>query len=196
LATPSSVDPVFAAIERHKAACAEAWKLSDLWGDLRGNDPEYDAVGARHSVAFQMEKLAITAVLSCPPTTIAGVIAVLAHLGQMEWLFGDNSDETTSQGPVSPTSEKRKCFQSTSPPRSAASSTGGKHERDHHRPAGTATGSGSEAINGPQASSCRDRGGNPARRRDRAGVRGGLPAEGNGPTSAQQDFSAHHAGGA
>jgi hypothetical protein len=110
LAKAGEVDPIYAAIEDHKAACAAARQMGDLLGELSPSDAQYKSVDAQHSTAFQQEKRTVAALLSCPPTTIAGAIAVLTHVGQAEWMFGDNSDETILTGAHESDIEEAKAF--------------------------------------------------------------------------------------
>ena len=94
-AAPASVDPIFAAIESHKAAVAVlraavgvvAVRENELQAEraTRGGKPErvedakLDECEAALSRAFDAETHAAYALLSRPPATMAGVIALLQY---------------------------------------------------------------------------------------------------------------------
>jgi hypothetical protein len=86
------VDPIFDLIERHAAACDAAQVLCSH--DTHPSDPNYDAIRARFQEAYKTEHEALVALLTCQPTTLAGTIAVLEHVGQPDWVFGDDSEDT------------------------------------------------------------------------------------------------------
>jgi hypothetical protein len=85
------VDPIFAAIERHRAVRASFWESNDM--------PE-DVMDLRCKEHHQ----ALAVLLSTRPTTIAGCIAILRHLDHhlAEYeekhanLFGNRSDPVNS----------------------------------------------------------------------------------------------------
>jgi hypothetical protein len=109
-AVPAAADPIFDLIEKHTEACAEVRRLSDTNGDLSPKDPEHDKIAAQEKAAHHQEEEAIDALLSCPPTTLAGVLAVLEHVGQMEWIFGDNSGEAILTGAHESGAEEANAF--------------------------------------------------------------------------------------
>jgi hypothetical protein len=85
-------DPIFDLIEKHKAARDAARTFSACWSDMSPRDPEYDVVGEQFDDAYEGERKALIALLTRQPTTIAGVVAVLEHVGQTDWVFGDSED--------------------------------------------------------------------------------------------------------
>jgi hypothetical protein len=88
------VDPIFGLIEKHVAACDAAREISDAWGDMHPHDQQYAATERDYSRVHQARKDALVELLSCQPTSLTGVIAVLAHVGQQDWAYGDDSEET------------------------------------------------------------------------------------------------------
>jgi hypothetical protein len=92
LATAAEVDPIFELIAKHTEACAEVRRWSDIYGELSSEDPEHDKIEAQEKAALHREEEAIAALLSCPPTTLAGVIAVLEHVGKGEFFFGESNE--------------------------------------------------------------------------------------------------------
>jgi hypothetical protein len=86
LASPSSADPVFPAIEAHKAACAAQTAAIDT-GD---EDASTEACYAENDALY--------ATLTCRPTTREGAIALLEHMSStwegdytvLAWAFGDD----------------------------------------------------------------------------------------------------------
>jgi hypothetical protein len=94
LATPSSSDPIFEAIERHKAVCNAARAVGDAYGDLPSDDPNCDAGCERFREALKGERKVLVELLTCKPTTFAGCVAVLGHVGRPDWMFGDDSEDT------------------------------------------------------------------------------------------------------
>ncbi len=80
--TGPSVDPIFAVIEHHKRAkraCTSTCGNDDLFNVAVGE--EIDALGA---------------LLNTVPTSLAGVVAVLAHLSGPAYDLPDNADYETS----------------------------------------------------------------------------------------------------
>jgi hypothetical protein len=80
-------DPIFAAIERHKVA----FRLSQVAGRIRGNtvdaewSPDYDPVACNTALAADEEAIAASdaaaiALITIRPTTMAGVLALLAYV--------------------------------------------------------------------------------------------------------------------
>jgi hypothetical protein len=89
------VAPIFELIERHRAACDAARTIGAAWNELIPSDDEtYAAISERFGAAIDREREVLVAVLTCQPTTLAGIVAVLEHVGQMDWVHGDDSDET------------------------------------------------------------------------------------------------------
>jgi hypothetical protein len=90
LATPSSNDPIFAAIAVHRAAI-------DAYHDACHNHAAEDET----SELSDVETDALADLLDCRPTTLLGIAALLEHLAQPQW--GDVApdpelDETVLSG--------------------------------------------------------------------------------------------------
>jgi hypothetical protein len=102
------VDPIFDLIERHAAACDAARVLCS--DDTHPSDPNYDAIRARFQEAYKTEHEALVALLTCQPTTLAGAIAVLEHVGQPDWVFGDDSEDTVLTDAYAREMEEAKTF--------------------------------------------------------------------------------------
>jgi hypothetical protein len=80
LATP--VDPIFGAIERHKAACAEVNKLLPTIDEVLALLNASTVSGADWVVyerAVQSRERAFDTLLATPPTTTEGMRAAIAH---------------------------------------------------------------------------------------------------------------------
>jgi hypothetical protein len=73
-APAAKVDPIFELIEKHKRACDVAREISDVWGDMPGCDPQYSATEKAHNRAFLEHKKVLVELLTCQPTSVAGVI--------------------------------------------------------------------------------------------------------------------------
>jgi hypothetical protein len=72
--TAAAPDPIFAAIEYHRAARDAWWGLNDKAPDEVSDD--------LLSIRGDAEQDALTDLLETRPTTVAGVIAVLRHVDQ------------------------------------------------------------------------------------------------------------------
>jgi hypothetical protein len=70
-------DPIFALIEYHKLALAAQEAAYKAFAAAGNTDPP-DELQEQHS---QIETIALATVLSTPPTTLAGVAAVLDYVG-------------------------------------------------------------------------------------------------------------------
>jgi len=92
----AEADPIFAALERHQAAChvfdaaVKAYGIVD--GVLELDDPEYIAAHNEEGRACHEHAAALAGILSVEPTSTAGIIALLEHLSQPEFL-DPRSDE-------------------------------------------------------------------------------------------------------
>jgi len=95
LAQGAESDPVFAAIEEHKAACAAHHATYAIYSPLSPNDPGFDEAEADNDDARDCEGNALVDLLACTPNTLAGVAAMLEHLGQPEGLNYDGGAEHT-----------------------------------------------------------------------------------------------------
>jgi hypothetical protein len=92
------VDPIFALIEKHKVACDAARTIGDVLSDLHSDDPTENAARERFNKANDGERKVLVALLTCQPTTMAGIIAVLEHVGRVNWVWGEDDDETFLTG--------------------------------------------------------------------------------------------------
>jgi hypothetical protein len=106
----AEVDPIFALIEKHKAACDASRAFSACWADMSPSDPEYNVVEGRFDDAYKGEREVLVALLTRQPTTIAGVIAVLEHVGQTDWVFGNDSEDTVLTDSCERNIEEAKAF--------------------------------------------------------------------------------------
>jgi hypothetical protein len=70
-------DPIFALIKYHKLANAAVEAVYKAYAAADNTDPP-DELGEQH---HQIETIALAKVLSTPPTTLAGVAAVLDYVG-------------------------------------------------------------------------------------------------------------------
>jgi hypothetical protein len=96
-ARPSSVDPIFALIEQHREAILAFGPAIDE-GDTMMLAANWTSAERDVFVkaASRRELEALKVVLTTPPTTLAGVVALLEHLGQPEWFedtdLGENPE--------------------------------------------------------------------------------------------------------
>jgi hypothetical protein len=100
-----AADPIFAVIAEHRAAVEAYVRALHVEGALRG--PGMDAASRIVSAAFAHANTHLLEVLTVQPTTLAGVAAVLHHVGLPEFLdkaeFGeheDEEDETILSAPI------------------------------------------------------------------------------------------------
>jgi hypothetical protein len=77
-------DPVTAAINQHRTALLARWAAFAAYKDLAGDDPGYNRAKARSEAAFDREHEALKALVACEPTTINGLLALLAYVGESE----------------------------------------------------------------------------------------------------------------
>ena len=70
MAKADGVNSIFDLIEKQKATCAEARKMSDLYGDLSSADPEYKRSRRRRRRLSSRRRRRSPRFLSCPPTTL------------------------------------------------------------------------------------------------------------------------------
>jgi hypothetical protein len=82
----SKREPIFAAIEKHKVACAAFEKTRKVVGNMLPSDRRYKAAQKSDGKASAHEIKALVALLSCRPTTLDGVRAALEHVARPEWL--------------------------------------------------------------------------------------------------------------
>ena len=98
LTTSSSIDPIFEAIEAHRAAVVAMNAAHDVSCKMHASDPGYDAADEVSCEANDVETDALRDVLSCSPTTIEGVLALLDHLGRPQFLRNSGDPETVLSG--------------------------------------------------------------------------------------------------
>jgi hypothetical protein len=94
MARAADVDPIFDLIEKHTAACDAARAISDVLSDMSPRERNYEQTQARFSDAIEQEKKVLATLLSCQPTTLAGIVAVLVHAGRADWAHAGDSEET------------------------------------------------------------------------------------------------------
>jgi hypothetical protein len=90
----AELEPIFGLIEKHTAACDAARAISDVLSDMSPHNPQYEATQGRFSEAIEREGEMLVALLSCQPTTLAGVVAVLEHAGRADWAHAGDSEQT------------------------------------------------------------------------------------------------------
>jgi hypothetical protein len=95
------VDPIFAAIEKHKAACTAYEGPRCATANMLPDNPGYKAAWKAERKGAAREARTLTEFFSCNPTTLRGVLAALEHAGRPEWLNYDKNgtDETVLSGP-------------------------------------------------------------------------------------------------
>jgi hypothetical protein len=90
LATPSSIDPIFAVIAEHRTAIEEFCRAVRVSGAMVAygpdKDPNYDSADKETRDASSRDQSALWDVLTVRPTTLAGIVALLAHVGLPEFL--------------------------------------------------------------------------------------------------------------
>lgn len=76
----SFADPIFSAIERHRAAELRKLAAGAAYAVMSPTDPNYAAVQAADDAARDEQELAGAALLETKPTTRAGVSALIAYV--------------------------------------------------------------------------------------------------------------------
>jgi hypothetical protein len=71
-----------------------ARSIGDAYGDLPSDDPNCEAGNKRFREALKGEREVLVELLTCKPTTFAGCVAVLGHIGRPDWMFADDSEDT------------------------------------------------------------------------------------------------------
>jgi hypothetical protein len=82
VAAPAMADPIFAVLAEHREAMKAYLSAADASGRLEDHTLEGKAARAVTEAAVKREHAAQFAVLTAQPTTIAGVVALLDHVGQ------------------------------------------------------------------------------------------------------------------
>jgi len=90
-------DPIYAVLAEHRAATRAYLAASAISGALVDDTPEWNVAEAVTQAALTREKTATHAVLSVRPTTIAGAIALLDHVGQDQFLGEAEEDEFSDE---------------------------------------------------------------------------------------------------
>jgi hypothetical protein len=91
IAKAGEVDPIFAVLGEHRTAVKAYLSASDIDGRLASDTPEWNVAHAVTQEAIKREYAAFTAVLTTDPTTLAGGVALLDHVGQDHFL-GEGPD--------------------------------------------------------------------------------------------------------
>jgi hypothetical protein len=95
-------DPVYAAIAAHLAASVAYHAASEAEGTTKTRTSEYRAAEAELAAAMESDGDTLHALLTCRPTTFAGLAALLEHVGQPEWFIydrGEGTGQTILSGP-------------------------------------------------------------------------------------------------
>jgi hypothetical protein len=87
-------DPVFAAIERHRTALWARWAALRISGSVAPTDPREKEAMARTEAAWGREHEALEELLACRPTTMRGLVNLIAYIGQPE---DDDDDDRPPQ---------------------------------------------------------------------------------------------------
>ena len=80
LALAAEPDPIFAAIEAHKAANVTYSRVCQISSDMRLDNPDYPDANAATVVAMHAERDAAVDLTRVAPTTRAGVAALLEYV--------------------------------------------------------------------------------------------------------------------
>jgi hypothetical protein len=86
-------DPIFAVIAEHTAAMKTYIAASTISSYLEDGTPEWIAAYAVTRAAIERDHIATQAVLIVQPTTLAGVAALLEHVGQGQFLDATEEPE-------------------------------------------------------------------------------------------------------
>jgi hypothetical protein len=96
-ATKVCTDPIFEAVEAHRAAVHAMLAASDISARLENNDdPGFEAADRVAARTSEREMKALRALLGCRPTTLVGAIALLDHLGRPYTLRDIELDSDTA----------------------------------------------------------------------------------------------------
>jgi hypothetical protein len=90
MAQAAEIDPIFAVIAEHRTAVEEYNRAAIVSGAMAGygpnKDARYDAAHAATNDTLERAQDALWDVLTTQPTTLAGIVALLAHAGLPEFL--------------------------------------------------------------------------------------------------------------
>jgi hypothetical protein len=87
-------DPIYEVLAEHRATVEAYLAASSKDGELEDGTPEWQEASAVTQAAIKREREAALAVLTTDPTTIAGVIALLDHVGQDQFLGSAERDDS------------------------------------------------------------------------------------------------------
>jgi hypothetical protein len=83
---PTEVEPIFSIIAEHQAALESYLAASAAESELFDDTPEWIVAHAAAESAWDREVVARKAVFTTDPTTVAGILALLEHVSQHEFL--------------------------------------------------------------------------------------------------------------
>src|SRR5262249_45505213 len=93
-------DPVYSAIERHRAAVATHTEASHIFCNIDyggpGGSPDYWSAKETASDASDQLSTTLRALLACRPATMEGLLALLDYVGQPEWPDDEDSEDRTT----------------------------------------------------------------------------------------------------
>jgi hypothetical protein len=89
-----SSDPIFDVIAEHRAALWARWAALTVSGSLVAHDPRLEKADARTGAAWDREREALEELLACRPTTMGGLVNLIAYVGQPE---DDDDDDRPPQ---------------------------------------------------------------------------------------------------
>jgi hypothetical protein len=84
--TSAATDPIFAVLAENRAAMKAYLAASAISGNLADGTPEWETANTVTQAAIKREHAAMYAVLTGQPSTVAGVIALLEHVGEDQFL--------------------------------------------------------------------------------------------------------------
>jgi hypothetical protein len=89
----AKADPIHALIAKHIEAVRADRQANKIYGRLPGGSPEYKAAEkVARKTGDRSDKLLVK-LLNAKPTTLAGVVALLEHVGRPEFLREDSNPE-------------------------------------------------------------------------------------------------------
>jgi hypothetical protein len=141
-------DPIFAAINQHRTALMARWAAFGAYGEIAADDPSYNKAEVRAHAAMDREHEALKALVACQPTTVNGLMVLLAYVGQPA-----DGRTMSATRPKRSSLVRSKCVRSplrSGPAISAAplsaswtpKTQGGSHDEDSEARAGEARGEG------------------------------------------------------
>jgi hypothetical protein len=79
-----TVDPIFAAIKRHRTALVARWAAQGVYAITTPGADREKEIKARADKAWAREYETLDALLACSPTTADGLVALIAYVGRPE----------------------------------------------------------------------------------------------------------------